>query len=95
MAKHSSSVNQVLRNPYRVFNHIDLIKGKTTIGQRWGLIQQDLTKATVSLAAMQSLFKNELCLAEVLGLIATANGRSVDALIGDIGYHSSVISFGE
>ncbi len=84
MAKHSSSVNQILRNPYRVFNHIDLIKGKITIGQRWGLIQQDLTKASEPLAAMQSFFEKELCLADVFGLIATANGRSADALIGDM-----------
>lgn len=82
--KHRSNVNQILRNPYRVFNHADLIKRKTEIGRRWRLVQRNGNERNATLAALSSLCSEKLSLDDALDAIAADNKRSVEELIADM-----------
>lgn len=79
-----SKLNRVLRNPYRVLNHLDLIASKTEIGTRWGLIRQNVAGETAPLAALSSLCVSKMGTEEVLCAIAAANNRRVEDLIADM-----------
>jgi hypothetical protein len=75
-----------MRNPYRLFNHAELIREKKGLAEKWQLIPSVDSKAHIEVMALvSSLIEDNSSLDEVLEGIASINRRSVDALVEEMG----------
>jgi hypothetical protein len=98
MEGYQSSVNLVLRNPYRVFNHLDLIEIKVAIGKKWNFTSNDDSSDEIHrevIKVFSSLQQRNTSVDEAVRTIASKNNRSVDELVQDMDstYHTGQLEF--
>ncbi len=84
MEETQSSVNQVLRNPYRVFNHLSLIERKVAIAKKWGFAGDSDEIHKGRFEVLSSLQQRAVSVEEAARAIVSMNGRSVDELVKDM-----------
>ena len=82
-----SPVNELLRNKYRVLNHLPLIRRKLAVGRRWQLVD-DVDNAAPRhrrvQGVLEGLWKREILIEESLNAVAAIAGRSADQLEYDL-----------
>lgn len=82
----TSAVNDILRNPYRVFNHQDLISEKLATGKKWGLVGDDSNK-TMHLQVfkqLEQLVGGKADVSHIICQISEIAGKPVADLQADL-----------